>query len=205
MNWLAARPSGTLILSPRCYESVSYVAERPTFRRLPVAFRSEAEKEFKPRNTFYLGNDIADGTKTLKASSLNNRGYERSEHPRLVVAESITTLTGSPTLWQVHPFRVLFCLACYYPGVLATLVPPVGKSSKKLVEFCTEHAKCAKMRVKLHSFCPKNALLCRKLCKTMSKNRHLGARTLQNWLYCYQNSVKLLRDGKFLPPRFFCA
>ena len=30
----------TLILSPRCYESVSYVVERPTFRRQPVAFRS---------------------------------------------------------------------------------------------------------------------------------------------------------------------
>jgi len=44
-NGSTLQPHGTLILSPRCYESVSYVAERPTFRRLPVAFQSEAGKE----------------------------------------------------------------------------------------------------------------------------------------------------------------
>ena len=69
------------------------------------------------------GDNIADATKTLKASSLirstsgrfrsacrapslfgegggrgrrKNRGYERSEHPRLVVAVSVSTLQGRP-------------------------------------------------------------------------------------------------------------
>ena len=42
------------------------------------------------------GDNIADATKMLKASSLINRGYERSEHPRLVVAVSVSTLQGRP-------------------------------------------------------------------------------------------------------------
>jgi len=35
---------------------------------------------------------------TLKASSLNNRGYERSEHPRMKRAAEPSTLKGSPTV-----------------------------------------------------------------------------------------------------------
>ena len=54
------------------------------------------------------GDNIADATKTLKASSLINRGYERSEHPRLVVAVSVSTLTGSPFYSRCTP------LGCYF-------------------------------------------------------------------------------------------
>ena len=35
-------------------------------------------------------------TKTLKASPLNNRGYERSEHPRIAGVWITSTLKGSP-------------------------------------------------------------------------------------------------------------
>ena len=38
------------------------------------------------------GDNIADATKAPKASSLINRGYERSEHLRLVVAVTVSTL-----------------------------------------------------------------------------------------------------------------
>ncbi len=37
-------------------------------------------------------------TKTLKASPLNNRGCERSEHPRIAGVWVTSTLKGSPVL-----------------------------------------------------------------------------------------------------------
>ena len=50
--------------------------------------------------------------RTLKASSLSNRGYERSEHPRAIETPTVaSTLTGCPTMVtngqpMGDPFRV---------------------------------------------------------------------------------------------------
>ena len=42
-------------------------------------------------------------TKTLKASPINNRGYERSEHPRIAGVWVTSTLKGSPVLTGAPP------------------------------------------------------------------------------------------------------
>ena len=72
-------------------------------------------------------------TKTLKASPLNNRGCERSEHPRIAGVWVTSTLKGSPVLtggapvstgdpshrrcWGT-PFGVLFSPFSNYPQVV---------------------------------------------------------------------------------------
>ena len=72
------------------------------------------------------GDNIADATKTLKASSLINRGYERSEHPRLVVAVSVSTLQGRPfiagaPLQGAVLFSMLLAGGARYAGTLGIL------------------------------------------------------------------------------------
>ena len=42
-------------------------------------------------------------TKTLKASSLTNRGYERSEHPRLIYNRVTCTLKECPIIPRGRP------------------------------------------------------------------------------------------------------
>jgi len=68
-------------------------------------------------------------TKTLKASTLNNRGVRSTPGCQ---SAPVSTLKGSPVLTDAPPFRsdgALFQSACStsvcQPGVLATLVPSV--------------------------------------------------------------------------------
>jgi len=57
---------------------------------------------------------------TATRSSLNNRGYERSEHPRILSAIEASTLKECPNSVMGDPFRVDVPLFCPYPGVLRT-------------------------------------------------------------------------------------
>ena len=59
---------------------------------------------------------------TATRSSLNNRGYERSEHPRILSAIEASTLKECPNSVMGDPFRVDVPLFVPYRGFCA---PPV--------------------------------------------------------------------------------
>ena len=83
---------------------------------------------------------------TLKASTLSNRGYERSEHPRYDRQYHVTTPKGSTDVSSSGtPSECCSLISGRSPGVLASLVPPVTESGRfqrpsHLCFWCASHS-----------------------------------------------------------------
>ena len=63
---------------------------------------------------------------TATRSPLDNRGYERSEHPRTAANATIDPKRVAHTMKGGTPSECFLCWALY-PWVLATLVPTVNE------------------------------------------------------------------------------
>ena len=61
-------------------------------------------------------------SRTLKASTLSNRGYERSEHPRIANTIETSTLNECPNSEMGDPFRVDVSLIVHIRGYFAPSV-----------------------------------------------------------------------------------
>ncbi len=84
-------------------------------------------------------------TKTLKASPLNNRGCERSEHPRIADLWVTSTLKGSPVLTGAPPIAAVGAhpSGCFYiPSLLSA-----GRSDLRILSGDAFSVSCTSLRI----------------------------------------------------------